>query len=388
MDQSFGKTLLHFSYACDLVDEGTFERIRDLILDYTKRVLEIENNRFLIEGEKQGKIKVLLPYGSATEGNYQVIAVKNANGRIMSLAGYAYIHNVPLWVVGAEKNQDLRNRKTTNLRDLWSNKKGLPGYWFPEGADSKKPIGTCVLIPMRRDGKVIGVQIFETEKRLDITQGAKDELGAIAIATYHIYQAKLDYKKRMKDTDQAFKHLDEILKNPIPKLTKPKIFLASSFKADKEVISIIKEVIKEGYQDKFDLIHWEDMKRPGNIHVQLLEELSQCRFGICYFSEISQESGEIQYKDNANVLFEAGMLHGRSANTTKNPANWIPIREESSDREESSNGKQNNETIPFDLYSERMIIVKRAKGKVKKVVKRAFIKDLREYLDEMVKLKV
>jgi hypothetical protein len=124
------------------------------------------------------------------------------------------------------------------------------------------------------------------------------------------------------------------------------------------------------------------MKRPGNIHIQLLEELSQCRFGICYFSEISQESGEIQYKDNANVLFEAGMLHGRSANTTKNPANWIPIREE------SSKDNQNNETIPFDLYSERMITVKRAKGKIKKVAKRAFIKDLRESLDEMVKLKV
>jgi hypothetical protein len=382
-NQSFGKTLLHFSYACDLVDEATFERIRDLILDYTKRVLEIENNRFLIEGEKGGKEKVLLPYGLATEGNYQVIAVKDAKGRILSLAGYAYTYNVPLWVVGAEKNQDLRNRKMTDLRDLWSNKKRLPGYWFPEGTDSKKPIGTCVLIPMTRDdGKVIGVQIFETEKRLDITQGAKDELKAIAIATYHIYQAKLDYKKRMKDTDQAFKHLDEILKNPIPKLTKPKIFFASSLKADKEVISIIKEVITEGYQGKFDLIHWEDMKRPGNIHIQLLEELSQCRFGICYFSEISQESGEIQYKDNANVLFEAGMLHGRSANTTKNPANWIPIREE------SSKDNQNNETIPFDLYSERMITVKRAKGKIKKVAKRAFIKDLRESLDEMVKLKV
>ena len=54
-DQSFGKTLLHFSYACDLVDDGTFANIRDLILDYTKRVLEIDFDRLLIQGDGLSK---------------------------------------------------------------------------------------------------------------------------------------------------------------------------------------------------------------------------------------------------------------------------------------------------------------------------------------------
>lgn len=375
MDQSFGKTLLHFSYACDLIDEGTFARIRDLILDYTKRVLEIDFDRLLIEGDSLGKKKVLLSHRLATTGNYQVIDVKDASGRIMSLAGYAYTKKIPLWVVSADSEADLR--KTVNYRDLWSNEKRLPKYWFPEETIQGDPILTSILIPLGPPGNVIGVQTYETRHRLDVTKGAKEELQAIATATYHIYQATLDYKKRMNDTVQAFNHLNDILQQPLPKLTKPKIFLASSHEADQDVISIIKEVIEGGYQDKFDLVYWKDMNQPGNINEQLLKELSQCRFGICYFSEKShEESGEIRYQDNANVIFEAGMLHGRSANNLQFPATWIPVRE------------QQCTSIPFDFSSERTIIVNRAKGKAGKILKGVLMKTLRERVDALVDMEL
>ncbi len=375
MDQSFGKTLLHFSFACDLVDEGTFEKIRDLILDYTKRVLEIEFDRFLIEGNSLNKKKVLLPHRLATSGNYQVIDVEDENGKIVSLAGYAYLQNVPLWVVSAEGEADLR--KATNYRDLWSNEKRLPKYWYPETGFEGDPIRTSILIPVGPAGKIIGVQTYETHHRLDVTKGAKEELLAISTAMFHIYQAHLDYKRRMKDTIQAFNHLNDILQKPLPKLTKPKIFLASSHEADEEVIAVIKNVIEQDYRDKFDLVYWKDMNQPGNINAQLLMELSQCRFGICYFSEkLPEGNGNFLYQDNANVIFEAGMLHGRSANNTQFPATWIPIRE------------QHSTTVPFDFSSERTIMVGRSKGKVGKVLKGELKKALRERVETLAEMEV
>ena len=375
MDQSFGKTLLHFSYACDLVDDSTFERIRDLILDYTKRVLEIEFDRFLIEGDSLQKKKVLLPHRLATTGNYQVIDVEDENGKIVSLAGYAYSKNVPLWIVSAETEADLR--KAIKYRDLWSNEKRLPKYWYPDIGIQGEPIRTSILIPVGSSERIIGVQTYETHHRLDVTKGAKEELQAIADAMYQIYQATLDYKRRMKTTVQAFNHLNDILQKPLPKLTKPKIFLASSNKADEDVIAVIKKVIERDYRDKFDLVYWKDMNQPGNINAQLLKELSQCRFGICYFSEkVSTEKGPTCYYDNPNVIFEAGMLHGRSANNTKFPATWIPIRE------------QESTATPFDFSAERTIMVNRRNGKSGKVLKGALVRSLRERVDALANLEV
>ena len=34
------------------------------------------------------------------------------------------------------------------------------------------------------------------------------------------------------------------------------------------------------------------------------------------------------YTDNSNVLFEAGMMHGKTDDVSDTPISWIPIREE------------------------------------------------------------
>ena len=187
MNESFGNTLLHFSYACDLIDEDTLENIRDQILDYTNRVLEIEFDRFLVQGYGFGNKNVLLPYRSASQGNFQVVYVEDHRGEIMSLSGYAFTKNKPLWVVSADSEFDLR--KSVNLRDLWSNEKCLPKYWYSEGDENTGPIRTSILIPVGPSGKVMGVQTYETRCRLDVTKGAKDELQKIAKAMYNIYQS-------------------------------------------------------------------------------------------------------------------------------------------------------------------------------------------------------
>ncbi|MCG8047450.1 MAG: hypothetical protein N0C89_02265 [Candidatus Thiodiazotropha endolucinida] len=86
--------------------------------------------------------------------------------------------------------------------------------------------------------------------------------------------------------------------------------------------------------------------------MQLLNELGTCRYGVCYLSERIPDAQPALYQDNPNVVFEAGMLHGRSDANSPPPASWIPIRE------------KNSTDAPFDFASERMIIVPRQNGRL------------------------
>ncbi len=118
-----------------------------------------------------------------------------------------------------------------------------------------------------------------------------------------------------------------------------------------------------------------DIQRPLWIvsGVHLLAELGTCRYGVCYFSELDDTSTNGEYRDNPNVLFEAGMLHGRSDSDAQKPASWIPIREKASS------------PAPFDFAAERMILVPRTrKGTLQK---KQFQELFRKRLDGLVQLR-
>ena len=61
-----------------------------------------------------------------------------------------------------------------------------------------------------------------------------------------------------------------------------------------------------------------------------------------------------RYDDNANVVFEAGMLHARTLVSSDTeggePAGWIPVREKASP------------DPPFDFAAERILVVPRTRG--------------------------
>jgi hypothetical protein len=77
---------------------------------------------------------------------------------------------------------------------------------------------------------------------------------------------------------------------------------------------------------------------------QLAEIITRSQFGLCYFSEPQRETGG--YKDNPNVVFEAGMLHTTILSNAE-PSGWIPLRENKSP------------PLPFELASERIFVVPR-----------------------------
>ena len=274
--------------------------VKDLILDYTKKVLQIDFTRQLIE----------VDYKDYVEGH-------QGDGHLGNCSHYL---------------------------DLWHNATEIPPYRYPSGERENIAIRTSILIPLREKDQAFGVINFETQEHIAITPEAKFELKNIAQAIAILYQRYLNFEENFNRTREAFSELNNLLIIPSPKLTKPKIFLASSTRANADVIDILMNVLKD-YQDRLDVVYGKDMHQPGNINSQLLKELGQCRYGICYMSEPTDDPHV--YQDNLNVIFEAGMLHGRSDFHLEFPASWIPIREEKSDK------------IPFDFASERMMIVVR-----------------------------
>lgn len=359
MRQTFAKHMHNFALTADIINSSLFKACRRLILDYTNRVLGIDVTHLLLDAEiedKQGHTKkglILFRLGDRRE--YRTISSHRHPQGPSTQSGYCYFNRKPLWIVG-DNNDDILN-ETKPSYDIWIDSKStednLPPYRHPTGVERNTIIRTSILIPIDE----IGVMAFETHERLEPTPTAKSELVLLAMSIGLLYEKLRIHETTVGNSWTAIQGLEQLAEQGTPKLTHPRVFLASSLKADKKVINLIKKVLNDEYGAKLKLRFWEDMHDSGNISVHLLQELSKCRYGICYFSEEKPgkfKSGEPQYQDNANVVFEAGMLHGRTDGDPAFPAAWIPVRERKSP------------PAPFDFSSERTINVPRNdKGELK-----------------------
>lgn len=348
MAGTFGEQIVQFARALDSIDVRNFKRIRELIEKYTKRTLEITSTQLLVAAEVNhgdtGTVG-LTPYRLAQEGDIRVTPLRDRAGRYTGQASLAFETGKSLWIVsGTPKEERLDEARA--YRDLWSSSSRLPRY----RAIGQAPIRTSILIPLRyANGRVFGVAGFETVERLDITAGARRELEHLAFAFSICYRLFRDSESRATRTREGLMALNELLNEPLVKLTKPSIFLASSTRAKGDVVAAMRAVISEReFRDVFRETYWKDMNRPGSITQQLLGQLGRCRFGVCYMSEATDE-GETPFRDNINVVFEAGMLHGRSDIGSPVPASWIPVREAASP------------PTPFDFATQRMIVVPRGR---------------------------
>nr|CAA6824597.1 MAG: Unknown protein [uncultured Thiotrichaceae bacterium] len=343
MHSTFAGQLKNFAYAVDIIDEESYQDIRDLILDYSRRVLDIDFTRQLVLSEVDGE-QALMPYGPSIEGKYISISMRNNDGQLKTQAAYSLANDCPLWII-SDDPEHLHLSEANAFKDLWKGATDIPTYRYPSGEKRDVPIKTSILIPLRLHGQVTGVLNFETQEHLEITKMAKAELKLIAEAISLMYGNMKNHRQSVNHTAKAIAELNNTLQHPLPKLTKPRLFLASSQRANGDVVEVIKAVLDEHFSDHLTLVYWKDMAQPGNINTQLLEVLGKCRYGICYLSEPIEDSN--LYIDNPNVIFEAGMLHGRSEIGHKFPASWVPVREKTSN------------IPPFDLTSERMVVIER-----------------------------
>lgn len=355
---SFTDYLHHFALSVDIVNEETLEELRNIIDKFLTKLqfdfYEVQIDGMLAGGKEPSLTTVLTKGNYWTNGNHSTNPITKNDGSYIGHTGYAYGEKKSLWVTGKEGKP---LAKAEEFIDSWSNLgKELPPYW---DYSSIKHIKTEIIMPLLRSNKIcFGIINIESKKLLPYSQYTSNELHKLQEAISRVLSLEQTNKLQFSGTKKALERISYTLeKQMISPLQKPRIFFAYSSSADNKIVGIIREVLDK-YAERLDIVSWGEGSETGNINFQLLKDISTCQYGVCYFSEPSGKT----FKDNANVLFEAGMLHALTNEPDKKPIGWIPIRESSSPKP------------PFDFAAERTITVKRVKKDNTRIVNESKLK--------------
>jgi hypothetical protein len=294
--------------------------------------------------------------------------ILDSQGHYKGQATYAYERDRPLWITAPDKG--LLNKNPDRCVDQWSHCEELPPYVdYGEGEGYSK---TSIIIPLRYGQKVFGFLNLEFPEYYEFCRNARDELLSLTESLGRIISLHETSIERSMGTQEAFSTLETELSTPFSPLQKPTVFLATSSKADEAVVGIIRKVLGE-YHIHFNVSYWKTISTSGNINFQILEAIASSRYGVCYLSEqIPREGNNARFRDNANVLFEAGMLHALTNDPQGKPDAWIPIREAA-----TVTG-----AVPFDFASERIVEVPRDSNGT--LIEEAFVTNLRKQIDLLV----
>ena len=141
-----------------------------------------------------------------------------------------------------------------------------------------------VIVPLCLE-RSYGVYCFESSRYIEITDAAKLELKRLAYALALLYRLWEINKAQLTSTGNAIGDLRELLQRAkFPRLAKPHFFVAFSQKADENVTHIIKDTLDE-FAAKLEYTDWTQMYGAGNVSAQIVQEILESRFGICYLSE-------------------------------------------------------------------------------------------------------
>jgi hypothetical protein len=344
MSETFGHRLKQFALAVDIVDEDTFNQVWELVRRYVSQDLELTYWALLVESEVNHNPG--LQARECSTGNRPSFSLKAADGSYNGLVAYAFAEAKKLWIVSLDKQPlDL----DTHLRDYWSdtNTENLPAYHQTAGVG----IRTVILTPLRWQGRTFGVLDLQMSQYYEPTNTTKVELELLVDTLSELLVLSQTNQMQRAHTRQAIDALRTVLqKESWPPLTKPQIFVASSDRADEEVMGTIRSVL-DNFEDRLRIHYWKQSSNSGNINWDTLKQVKASRFGLCYFSEPAEDvRGELKYQDNANVVFEAGMFQSlTNPAATDDPIGWIPVREQT----------PLSPPPPFDFAQQRMIIIQR-----------------------------
>jgi hypothetical protein len=337
---TFAEHLNHFVLSVDIVSDDTFDAVRDLVVNYMRN--ELEAAYFGLMERTQIVSSPGLQTIWNTGGPKNTIPIReNGAGPYTRQVALAFDTGRPLWVVDKERRP---LREGGDHVDLWSGEPDLPPYHPP----INRPMKTSIMVPLTRDGSALGVMYLESTAYVEATEVARDELTLLADSLGMLMELRNLNRSLTECTKKAVGQLTSFMGDgKVQRLTKPSLFVASSGKADGEVMDIIREVLDD-YRSKVNVIDWTKIEESGAITTQIATNIARSRFGVCYFSERADQNGTFAYVDNPNVIFEAGMLHALINAPDAPPSGWIPVRESASP------------PAPFDFASQRIEPVPRA----------------------------
>ena len=365
MSRMFSERIRQFVLSNDIMDQDTFYDLLKLVHAYVHKYLDIIYFSVLVETVvDEDQLGLKTEWTTREEGSSYTVG---SDKEYISVVAYAFGENKPVWVVADSKGilQD-----ETDLKDLWAQAEDLPG----RHSKSQESVRTSIMHPLRREGRAVGVLEFAAEKYLEPTPVSRDEIKTLATVISRAYQMYDVRKDQRENSRKAIQMLEKALSGEEwARLELPRMFVAyagggrldeATREEHEAVIQSMRKVVG-GFEDALEVTYWEDVTEAGNINDQVIRDISGADFGLCY---LSQPKGKGRFEDNANVLFEAGMMQALTKSPSALLKGWIPIREDA-------------EGVPFDIASERLLLVDRKEGQLDK---EAFMGALRKRLESLV----
>lgn len=335
MSRMYGDRINEFVLSVDIMNEDTFHDLLNLVSLYLHEQLNVTYFSVLEAGTVNGE-RGLVTLWSSREGKPSFSV--DQGGEHGSFSAYSFANDRPLWVISATDGE-LVHADSGQFVDRWDGVTDLPAY----SPSISGTVRTSVMHPLQRGSGPIGVIEFGCATPIEPTPVSKQEVATLADTITRAYRMYDVRKTQRLNTERALRMLETSLTEETWKrLALPQVFVAYSGRGDPDVVDALREVI--GRFEKALTPHfWEDNTESGDINSHVVDAITTSEFGVCYFSEPADDA----WTDNANVLFEAGMMQALTNSGGALLRGWIPIRE-------------NAGSLPFDVASQRMVIVPRA----------------------------
>ncbi|HEX8106551.1 MAG TPA: hypothetical protein VF516_02435 [Kofleriaceae bacterium] len=346
--QTFGDHFLQFAQSVDIVPANIYDEALGIVDEHLKAELQASTFVIAIASLSGTTPQLHVDWPKGGWWNHQPIM---RHGSYQGQAAFAYATGKPLWIV-AKKRQALS--AAGKFEDLLGN---VDGAQIPRYARIPRHRGTktSIILPLRlNDHDLFGVMNIEIPKYLAYSAAWHAELTKIATAIGILYRLTKINELQNRGTLNAKKELTRA--TFVRVAARRTMFVASSARADPNVMKILNETLAT-YAPHFEIVSWTD-PQAGNILENIWSKISSCTFAACYFSEpthaptsdarpSSRANRQVEYRDNPNVLFEAGMLYALLEIGRAPVKKLLLVREE------------NSPDIPFDLGAEFMILVRR-----------------------------
>ena len=378
MSRMYGDRINEFVLSVDIMNSDTFHQLLNLVSEYLRDQLNVTYFSVLEAGTVNGEPGLVTLWSSHDRKPSFTVGSDGDHG---SFSAYSFATNQPLWVI-TETDGELAHADSQQFVDHWGGVTDLPAY----SASISGTVRTSVMHPMRRGSGPIGVIEFGCPDPVEPTPASKQEVATLADTITRAYRMFDVRNTQRLNTERALRMLEaSMTEETWKRLALPQVFVAYSGRGDPEVIETMRAVL-ERFKKVLRAHYWADDTKSGDINSHVVEAITNSEFGVCYFSEPAEsepaESGADEtvaedgdqnakqtYADNANVLFEAGMMQALTNSGGALLRGWIPIRE-------------NSGSLPFDVASQRMVIVPRADdGKPDRA---AFAEDVRKRLATLI----
>jgi len=334
---TFGHHLRSVVFASDSLTDNQYKKIIKLCGNYTES-LGFDRLDLLLVSKFNGMDAVQYEIESNNHGCMPFFLQDNGNPN--GLCPLAVISERPIWIVAQDEGKSVYDN-SSQLIDLWSGLNNIPE---PQGYEESAIVNTEVDIPIRIIRRTIGVASFRSRERITISEHLKTELIHVSDIINQAYLIHKEYLVRSNATSEAIDNISDMSGAArILRGGRANVFVAFPARCREDTISTVRDVIAGNR--KLNPTYWDQNFTSGSITEKIVADIMNSDIGIAYFSEFDESDGS--YRDNSNVLFEAGLFEGCHRIGRAGRIAWIPIRENTLDR------------FPFDIAGLNTIIVRR-----------------------------